>query len=330
MSWFTDLIGRVKATKTVDFIISGPLGSNGAVPLTDGKYVSVRVSRLRLPNTRVKVVDRVYGVVHAFAHLSSTAGDSVEFAATTMPAKLAGVDPKNLQNVITIDKLVVGPTPWSGGDFVLEIGLFSVVSENLAGPFLETMSKLSDTVGVAFAAAAKPYVDTIKFGVEALTSASGSVKLEIGLDKTFSPPLAASYALVAAPVGELDAGSLSLDPNDGKLLTNGQPYVEKPYLIFTVESSTQRADWGGIPELRDAYAGVRDAVRGNDQGKATQAFQNFVREAHISPDLIPADVDRLIEKVRTLLATAFQGADTAAALAPIAVPEFHELRLYDL
>lgn len=334
MSWLSNLIKRVKETESVDFLLSDPMPRGPSSPrelTVDESYISVRVASLRLPNTRQKVFDRVYGVVHAFAHVASQAGQVIEFAATTMPGKLAGVDPKGLQNVITIDKLVVGPTPWTGGDFVLEIGLFSVVSENLAGPFLETMSKLSETVGVAFAAAAKPYVETIRFGVERLTAAQGSIKLEIGLDKTFIPPIPGSYALVAAPVGTLNPKSLSLNTADGKVLLDGTHYTAKPYLVFTIESSTQRADWGDIPELRKAYAAVKDAISTNDQTKAAQAFQGFRREATISSDLIPNDAKRLIAKVDGVLNAAFGTAETAtkSRKALRQIPEFHELSLYE-
>lgn len=331
MSWLSDLIHKVTTTEAVDFVRTGPLlfGNQSPAPtaLPSGEcYLSVRVASLRLPNTREKVFDKLYGIVHAFADLPSAAGAHIQFAAATMPSKLAGVDPVNLQNVLTINKLVVGPTPWNGGDLNLQIGLFSVVSENLAGPFLDTMTKLSDTVGVAFAGAAKPYVDTLKFGVEALTRATGTVKLEIGLDETFSPLTTGNFAIVAAPVGRLAGKTLSLDPTDKKLLVNGAHYTEKPYLVFSFESSQERSDWGEIPELKAAYGAIRDAVVGNDQTKAKSTFEAFERLAKFSPDLTATDAARLVVKVRGLVAGAFQVAATASEV--MRLPEFHEVGLY--
>jgi hypothetical protein len=318
MSWLSDLIHKVTTTDAVDFVRTGPLPIGNQPPaataLQPGEgYLSVRVASLRLPNTRQKVFEKLYGIVHAFADLPSAAGSHIQFAAATMPSKLAGVDPVNLQNVLIINKLVVGPTPWSGGDLNLQIGLFSVVSENLAGPFLDTMTKLSDTVGVAFA-------------VEALTRATGSVKLEIGLDETFSPPTTGNFAIVAEAVAKLAGKTLSLDPADKKLLVNGVHYTDKPYLIFFIESSQERSDWGEIPELKTAYGAIRDAVVGNDQGKAKSTLEAFERLANFSPDLTANDAARLIRKVRDLVAGAFKVAANASEM--MQLPEFHEVGLY--
>lgn len=334
MSWLSDLIHHVTTTSSVDFVREGPLGLGSQPPVSTpispaDSYVSVRVASLRLPNTRDKVFNKIYGLVHAFADLSSSAGTNVQFAAATMPNKLAGVDPINLQNVLTIDKIVVGPTPWNGGSLNLQIGLFSVVSENLAGPFLDTMTKLTETVGVSFAAAAKPYVDTLKFGVQALTRAAGSVKLEIGLDEAFTPPATGYFAIVAEAVGKLAGRKLSLDAADKKLLVDGAHYTEKPYLIFSIESGAQRDNWGEIPELKTAYAEISDDVRKNDQTKAREAFQTFRRLALFSPDLTRADAKRLVAAVDADLSNVFAAAGTAGGGVTKFAPELRGVDLYN-
>lgn len=333
MGWFSDLIGKVTHKGTVDFFVSDalPIGSSLAVtaPIAKDTYISVRVASLRLPNTRQKVFDRVFGVVHAFAALSSRFGTRNEFASASTPSKLAGVDPRNLENVITIDKLVVGPTPWSGGDFNLQIGLFSVVSENLADAFLGTLTKLTETVGVAFAATAKPYTEALKFGIEKLTGVEGSVKLEIGTDKTTSPPQTGLFALVATKQNALNGKSLSIDPTDRRLLVNGQHYTEKPYLIFSIESSNERSDWGDIPDLKASYEAMRQAIILNQRDKAEECLKVFARLSAVSPDLIPTDATTLVAKAELLLKQIYGGANTSGAAPPVAVPAFESLDLYD-
>jgi hypothetical protein len=311
MSWLSDLIHHVTTTSAIDFVRRGPLGlgSQAAVstPISPhDDYLSVRVSSLRLPNTRQQVFNKVYGLVHAFAELSSAAGTNVQFAAATMPNKLAGVDPSNLQNVLTIDKIVVGPTPWNGGSLNLQIGLFSVVSENLAGPFLDTMTKLTETVGVTLSAAAKPYIETLRFGVQALTRAAGSVKLEIGLDEGFTPPATGYFALVAEAVGKLAGKTLTLDPADKKLLVDGMHYIDKPYLIFSIERTQERDNFGEIPELKTAYAEINDGVQKNDRDKAKSAFETFRRLALFSPDLTRPDANRIAAAINDDLNNAFR------------------------
>jgi hypothetical protein len=155
-TWLNELIGNVARTETIDFLVTPALtigeAMPGMTPLVSGdNYLSIKVKSLRLPFTR-KGVTKLYGVVHTFANLPGAGQEDVEFASATTPSGLSGLDPQNISNVITIDKQVVGPTPWNGGDLQLQIGLFSVVEQELAGPFLSTMTALSDKVGVAFAA----------------------------------------------------------------------------------------------------------------------------------------------------------------------------------
>jgi hypothetical protein len=152
------------------------------------------------------------------------------------------------------------------------------------------------------------------------------VKLEIGLDKTFSPPTTGYFALVATPVGKLTAKRLTLDPADRKLLVDGVHYTDKSYLVFCIESTQERSDWGEIPDLKASYAAIRAAVVGNDQTKANETFATFQRQAIVSPDLTSTDATRLIGKVRALLATAFAGAGTAGE--SMSLPEFHDVGLY--
>lgn len=333
MSWLSELIRHVTTTEAVDFVISPALGAGTATavttPLVSGQaYVTVRIASLRLPNTRQKIFDRVYGLVHAYGQLSSPRGADLQFAAATMPSQLAGVDPKNLQNVLSINKAVMGPTPWSGGDLQLQLGLFSVVSENLAGPFLETLTALTDTVGVAFAGAAKPYVDLVKFGVEKFTDASGSVKLEIGLDQTLPNPATGYFALVAARKDALAGKKFSYDPADFKLLVDGVAYTDKPYLIFAIEASQQRPDWGNIPDIKQSYAALIAAIEKGDRNTAQDSLTVFKRLTTISPDLIDADGERLIAKVDALFNKVFAAAGNSAEAVAV-LPKFHQLDLYD-
>lgn len=331
MGWFSDLISNVKKKETIDFYVSNalPLGTAAisSAPVSPDSYITVRVASLRLPNTRQKVFEKVYGVVHVFAGLKSRFGNGVEFASATMPNKLAGVDPKNLGNLLTIDKNVVGPTPWSGGDFNLQIGLFSVISENLAGAFLGTLTKLTETVGVAFAATAKPYADVLQFGIEKLTGTEGSVKLEIGADKSWTPPMTGHFALVASPHNALATRTLSIDPNDKKLLVDGKHYTDKPYVIYSIESTAMRSDWGDIPDLKTSYESIRQAIISNDRNKAEELLKVFARLAAVSPDLIAEDARVLVAKAELVLKQAFSGAETAGMSAEV-LP-FEKLGLYE-
>lgn len=331
MGWFNDLIGKVSRAETVDFVLTPALTVNGQTPslatlTADETYLQIDVKALRLPFKR-EGVTRYHGLVHAFADLPGRSGQAAQFSSATRPAALAGLDPKHVSNVLTIDKRVVGPTPWSGGDLQLQIGLFSVVEQDLAAPFLSTITALSDKVGGAFVATAKPFIDIIGAGVQALTAKEGSVKLEVGLDIALTPPKPGYYAVIAAAKNRLDGATFDLDPNDFRLRVNGAPYTDKPYLVFGVSAVTQQERWGEIEDLRKAYQELRAAIAANKQDDATEAFTVFRRLAKISPELISSDADRLIAKVNTMLIDAFGQANRSKSLDARA-PAFEALALY--
>jgi hypothetical protein len=331
--WLGDLIKTVTREETIDFTVTDPLTVGGSMlkmePLTPSEtYISIKVRSLRLPFTR-KGFTKIHGVVHSFANLPGAGSEAVEFVSATTPSALSGLDPKNISNVIVIDKQVVGPTPWHGGNLRLQIGLFSVIEQELAGAFLSTMTALSEKVGVTFVASARPFLDVISMGVSALTRQVGSVKLEIGMDKSFTPPVPGTYALIAAPVGDLSAAKFDVDPNDGKLKVDGKHYEKQPYLVFTIEAVSRQERWGEIAELRNAYIAIRDSVKGNDQSKAREAMISFRLLTLTSSDLVEPDALRLIDAVNQRLALAFGSPMVSGMPRSDTMPEFENLAPFD-
>ena len=330
--WFSDLFTGIVESRTVDFVVTSALSVGGTMPSfaplkPDENYLSIKVKSLRLVYRR-RFTSRRYGVVHSFANLPGAGQGAKEFVSATTPAALTALDPESVSNIISIDKPVVGPTPWRGGDLRLQIGLFSVVERELAGPFLSTLTSLSDKVGVAFASSAKPFLDVISAGVSALSRQTGSVKLEIGLDRAIQPVVPGHYAVIAAPVGTLDGAQFDLDANDGKLKVDGAYYDEHPYLVFTIEAVDQQDRWGDIPELKAAYALIRDAGRANKQKEAQQARDGFRLMALSSDDLTMTDALKLVESIDKWLKVVFGSSNTSFAASSSRIPEFAELGLY--
>lgn len=331
--WFSALLGKVLREETRDFVIRGPLTVDGTAPAFDplvggATYLLVSVKSLRLPYRR-KNVTRYSGVVHAFANLPGLFG-AAKFASATTPDGLASLDAKNKANVLTLNKPIVGPTPWAvdGGDLQLQIGLFSVADENLATPFLKTMTTLSDTIGVAFAASVKPFVDVITTGVQAFTSSEGKVALEIGLDVNYRPPQPGYYALVAAEKGKLKTARFDLDSADMKLRVDGKNYEDEAYLVFGVEAVKQQPRWAEIAELQRAYALVQAALRNNDLKAATEAVEAFRLLALTSPDLIASDAKALVKKAEDWVKDVLGGANTSLTAGTRQIPDFKDLDLY--
>lgn len=316
MSWLSKLIDKVREDDSIDFVVTPalPLGSGAAKPESlpaDACYVELRVAALRIPRTR-RMSSTFYGVVHVFSTLARTGSKNVEIATILAPDKLAGVDPKHASNAVMLDKVVMGPIAWRGGNLDLEMGLFSVKSSDLAEPFISLITDIANTAGVSFVAAAAPFVPAIKKGMELLAGKIGDGSLEIGISRTLSQPTTGTFAVIGIGKTQIDMARLSVDPSDYRLLLDKEPVVNAPYLVFRLTKSGQRPDFGSIPELAEAYADLNAKVRAGVESPARDALNSFVRVVLTSPDLIKPDAETMIEKATAIVDKVFAGGPTAA------------------
>ncbi|MFK0691140.1 hypothetical protein ACFX5Q_23500 [Mesorhizobium sp. IMUNJ 23033] len=329
--WLGRAIDDVRRERTIDFTVTSALTQRGNTQtptslVAGDSYLSIKVKCLRLPNSR-EFTSRYYGVVHSFANVARRGRAAAEFVSATTPAALSTLDPRNVSRVISIDRQVVGPTPWDGGDLRLQIGLFSVVEQELAGPFLQTITALSDRAGVALSSAAAPFVDIISGAVSALAAKVGSVRLEIGMDRT-GVPVPGHYAVIAAPKAEVAGAKLELDEADGKLLLNGIEFKDHAYLVYTVESTSRQDRWGEIEELRSAYQHIEGAMRERSRERVRSTLQDFKIAATMCSDLTPKDAKRLVGEVEQSLQGILGEAEVSAKAGTDQLPPFGSLKLY--
>ena len=328
------LLDRVMTERTIDFLVTPPLEVEGeSAPLAplerNTTYLSIIVKSLRLPIVRNKAT-RYNGLVHAFADIAAAGRGSVQLASATTPTALVGLDPANASRVITIDRTVVGPTPWSGGPLRLQLGLFSVVEQDLAGPFLATLTAISEKAGGALATTAQPLLDVLNTAVGAFASKTGTVQLEIGLDKTFRDPvMAGHYAVVAAPSDQLANAKFTVSGSDGRLLKDGTLYKDRAYVVFTIEGGTEQAAWADIPQVRSAYEQVQAAADANDLARVKSTMEAFHRTMLLCTDLTREDAERLYRLVQERMKAAFGDPNMAHAESKTeTLPKLSEIGLY--
>jgi hypothetical protein len=314
MSWFSDLIERIAGKDAIDFVVTPalPLGKNAPASVALGAnqcYIELRVASLRIPKSR-RFTSNLYGVVHAFTTLSRNGAKDVQFASVSAPDRLAGIDPGNAYNAIMVDKVVMGPVAWRGGNLDVEMGLFSVVSSDLAGPFIGLITDLATTAGVSFVAAATPFVPIIKKGVELLAGKVGDGSLEIGISRTIQGPMTGVYAIVGVDRNGFDQNGLSVDPADFKLVRNGAAITQAPYLVYQISMSQQRADFGNIPELAQAFQDLLAKIRDGKEDPARESLGVYRRLVLTSQDLIDDDATQLVAKATQIVDRVFKGGPT--------------------
>src|SRR5215472_8359497 len=106
----------------------GCIGSTEEI-IPQKRYVSVMLQQLRIVNVRVGF-SRFYGAVEFYGRLPNLSGKSAEFASVTSPSKLRDINKKDLGNFVFSNQRLLGPVPYIGGDLEIEIGLFTIKSQD--------------------------------------------------------------------------------------------------------------------------------------------------------------------------------------------------------
>ncbi len=317
-----EIIQQIFKAKQSDWIVGRLKPDNTPKPMQQKElsagqeYVTVELKSLRIPFVR-KGWTKFYGVVHSYISLAySGSSSTAEFTTVTVPQLLKDLDPSKLANVVVINQPVGGPVPYGGGTITLELGLFSVRSQDLLGPFLDLLGTLSQQAGVAYVSQAMPFVVPIKKGIELLTGTGKDVDLQIGIFDKSNSPTTGWYVVIGSDKqnSRLNLDQLCVDPHDGKLLdANKNVVTDFPYFVYTVSVSEQRDTWWNIPELKQKYDTLRNVIREQSGIQAvSQALTSLKTYLLTSPDLLTKDALRISQEVEKMVQTACPALQQAA------------------
>lgn len=277
-------------------------------------YVRVMMRSMSISATR-----RGWTVFHAALYSSVSlglrTGTLAEMQAVLSPDFFRRLDRNRLKNVMMIDRVIFGPVPYTGGPMKMQMGVFAVKDADLAAPFIGSLVSIASVAGVAYVAAAQPFIGPIKDGIELLAGSGDAVSLEVGLDHQQDPVRTGWFALVRAPAGSIQAGSLSVRSDSLELLRNGASMPGVPYLLYSIEGLRRRGDHAQIKELAEVYNDFRDAADRGDASDAGDFVTQFRRRALLSPELLPAHADEIAAAVDTQYRTVF-GSGRALGIRP--------------
>jgi hypothetical protein len=197
----TDWLKRVMGEQAQDFLVTLLDEKNGAPKLSsvegDTEYATLRIKAARIIDIRRRTT-RFHSCINSRARLLHEESGSMEHRTVLAPAELKEVDPTNIDRIVAIDKVLLGPFPYRG-QLDHTVALFSVKSADLAAPYLEPLTSLADAAGVSFLAAAKPYVEPLRKGADLLFGTTGASQLEIGFDRDFTALKAATTLRCVRP-----------------------------------------------------------------------------------------------------------------------------------
>lgn len=322
MGWWS----RLLRTKAEDWVFAS-VAEEGVERRTvepETAYLGVFLRSMRIVHVR-EGLSRFYGAVSSTCTVPHRGGAPAEFFVVTTPAALRDVEAGDADRVVVLEKRLLGPVPYRGGDLDVELGLFSIRSADLAGPYLDVLETMASVAGLAFVGPAQAFAAPLRRGLELLVGGDAPSMLEIGLAKTFSPPMTGTFCLIGASRAAVDTASLSIDHN-GRVLHRGELVTEHPYVVVTVEAHSRRDDWFQIPSLAKAHKALISAVETGAQARVDEALAVFRRAAVLNDDLLAADGARLAEKVREDVDLALVTRPTAAATTSLR--ELSDVALY--
>jgi hypothetical protein len=303
---------RQKAETWTYLELSGeqvPTKADHAAIAPNEAYLTLTLRSLRIVDVR-KALKRFYGAVHSWSSVAHVGTGRAEFEVVTTPADLRDADAEHLDRVIAMDRPLLGPVPYRGGGLDLELGLFSVMSQDLAGPFLDVLEGMSKAAGVTFVSAARPFIAPLTQGISLLTGSTRNTTLEIGIAKNWEPTTG-YYAIIRAPRGLIPPQDVRVADDQHLVDSGGNVLGTYPYVVFSIDASRDRPNWFEIPELKDAYAELNAEVSRGKVQDAEQAFAVFRRKTLTSPDLLFADARVITDKVDAQVKEVLRATQTA-------------------
>jgi len=330
MGWLGDLLKKIAGDPSMEMIfvpsIQAPgIPGFGDAIKADSCYIELYLESLRLNKAR-RFATKFNGVVYSFMTLPREGDEHAHLAAVSKPAKLAELDPNSINHVLTISKQIMGPTAFRGGTVSLEFGLFSIKTGNLLTPVLDYIAKVSSTAGISYVGAIKPLLPLITEGMDLIAGQQQDTKLEVGIDTDLTLTTGCVAAIIAKPKGSIDPSSLSLD-KDQVLLSDGKP-LYCGYAVFSLRPTLEKSDYGEIPELKEKYAAIQSAIKGGKNKDAQDALTAFRLATIASPDLIPSDASKLVDKAKKKVDDAFPPERIAASRTSVRVETLSEIGLY--
>lgn len=306
------LFGQLSASQ-------GPPGTSTTPVERDKAYVQIILRRMRIVNVRL-ATKKFYAAVHSDLGLLHQSGNVVNFKQLIAPPELKDVDSASCDRTIVSSQPILGPTPYRGNALQLNLALVSVVSSNLAGPYLELLSGLASAAGVSFISAAQPFLKPLASGIDLLTGVSGASMREIQVVTNLAPLQTGIFVVMRATQNDLKLSDIRVANDYALQYSDGRPVTHFPYIVVTIEASPDRNDWMSIPELKAAYLEVAEAVKRDKPDEYKEALSTFRRTALLNGDLLFDHAKQLVAQVKARMDELMGATLTSGAGEPRRVP----------
>lgn len=251
-----------------------------AINTGDECYFRIVLNNLYLKDRRI-LWNQVIPMVHSLLTFKVVGKSESTVIPQIIGSKQIEKFNDQLDDVIDLNKVVIGPVVYSGSEIEILLALFAVKSKDYAEVFLNVLSSLSDMVGGGSEInTALKIIEPLKEGLGSLIGI-GEIEPKIGLHDTIGVKNGNFYGVVIDRAQDaqlasqlwVDGGRLyHKDPQSGEL----KIYQENDYFLFSFEWLKEREDWQTLESVYSTYHEALKKTGSNDQVSSVDKFKNAV------------------------------------------------------
>jgi hypothetical protein len=276
-------------------------------------YFEVVVNEMYLTYQRkwFKTYDPLVFVTSGFLYK----GEMVEIPFLVGPQMLKNKMGSEVKGMIFENTLVAGLHPYRGGNFIINIVLGRMVTNNYLKKVISILEDASGTYPGAFAKSIEPYLKVSKVIIKGLEDLFDSADIEPLIGHTnsfltsshdgFTPGF---FALINKDESEVNPDEffvIDKKLHQGENLDTAKPFREDDYVLYNIVSSTERNDIELLP-FYDQFTSLQKIITdmgiqiGEDEKNILNGkLFSLVDTIRMSPDVVRDQVDEIILEFRT-------------------------------
>ncbi|MEM9740666.1 MAG: glycosyl hydrolase 108 family protein [Pseudomonadota bacterium] len=186
------------------------------------------------------------------------------------------------------------------------LGVLEGVAKSPAAQFVSATS-----AALGLASSAIDLAGTVHRAFNRLEESKGMERfalMDLNLRALFDDTGSPQDGLYALFAEEDVPDNLVFDPTETEILTKrGGVYDDAPYVVFELRCEATRPDWGSVPEVNTAWRTLEHQITNRETAGALETFR---RALFLSPDLVPADSERIYRAARQKLGPLLSNAES--------------------
>ncbi|MCP4367113.1 MAG: hypothetical protein GY797_03205 [Deltaproteobacteria bacterium] len=279
-----------------------------ATPFKKGEaYCRVWLVEMRLAKG-VEWFTQRYPVVHSSIRFDH-GGQKVTIPNLAGPGFLKELTKENLDRIIQCNYPLTPLFPFNRGLVELQAGLFSMITNDQVGNFMNTLCQFSKLLPVPELSSVLKLADPVYDGIQNLLGVSDG-RLELGYQQTFtgmngggSNTLTPGYFVaILAEASEIDDNTLCIVNDSLRIRTQGETEEFKgySYMLFRLEKSPNQ-DWESLTRIKEQVYQAQEAVVKGENEQAKKILTAIKIAVFQSADLTKADKRQMVLKIEAEL-----------------------------